>query len=143
MGPTCVIHAVDVSAERSARLGDAGIGPQVNLLVFDGPPEPIHEQIVPPGPFAIHADRDLMTFEQVCEGQVREMRPLISVEDLGLAVFCQRFLGSLDAEGWVESDRDAPGQDLPAGTVDEGDEIDEAACIGDVGDVHCQDLIWS
>ena len=43
MGPTGIIEAVDVSTERSPRLGDAGISPQVHLLVFDGPPEPFHE----------------------------------------------------------------------------------------------------
>ena len=75
MGPTGIMEAVDVLAERSARLGDAGIGPQVNLLVFADPPGPFHEQIVPTGPFAIHADRDLVTFQQVLEGQARELRP--------------------------------------------------------------------
>ena len=49
MGPKGVVEAVDVSAKRSPRLGNAGIGPQVHLLVFDGPPEPFHENIVPPG----------------------------------------------------------------------------------------------
>jgi hypothetical protein len=49
MGPTGVVEAIDVSAKRSPRLRDAGIGPQVDLLIFDGPPEPFHENIVPPG----------------------------------------------------------------------------------------------
>ena len=58
MGPTGIVEAVDVLAKRCPRLRDAGIGPQVNLLVFDAPAEPLHESIVPRGPFAIHADRD-------------------------------------------------------------------------------------
>jgi len=73
MGPTGIVEAVDVSAERSPRLGNAGIGPQVNLLVFDAPPEPFDEHIVPPRPFAIHADRDLVTSQQPREGQAREL----------------------------------------------------------------------
>ena len=141
MGPTGIIEAFDVWVERSPRVRDAGIGPQVNLLVFDGPPEPFHEHIVPPRPFAIHADRDLVTFQQLREGQARELRPLFRVEDLGLAVFCQRLLDSLNAKACVERDRELPGQDLPAEPIDDGGKIGEAACHGDVRDVHCPDLI--
>ena len=61
MGPTGVVETIEVSAKRSPRLRDAGIGSQVDLLVFDSPPEPFHENIVPLGPLAIHADRDLVT----------------------------------------------------------------------------------
>jgi hypothetical protein len=28
---------------------------RANLLIFDGPPEPLNEDAVPPGPFVIHA----------------------------------------------------------------------------------------
>ena len=98
MGPTGVVEALDVSAKRSPRLRDAGIGPQADLLVFDGPPEPFHENIVPPGPLAIHADRNLVTFQQLREGQARELLPLSRVENLGLAVFCQRLLDSFNAK---------------------------------------------
>ena len=123
MEPMVFVEAVDVSAERSPRFGDAGIGPQVNLLVFDGPPEPLHENIVPPRPFAIHADRDLVTSQQPREGQARELRPLIRVEDLGLAVFGQRLLDSLDAKACVERDRELPGQHLPTKPIDDGGKI--------------------
>src|SRR5690606_10363674 len=36
-----------------------GIGPQVDFLVFDSPPEALDEDVVTPGALAIHADLDL------------------------------------------------------------------------------------
>jgi hypothetical protein len=59
MGPSGVIEALDISAKRSPRLRDAGIGLQVNLLVFAGPPEPFHENIVPPDLDDIRVDIEL------------------------------------------------------------------------------------
>ena len=55
MVPSAVVKA-EISPDRGTSLRDAGIGPQVDLLVFDGPPESFDEDIVAPGPFAIHAD---------------------------------------------------------------------------------------
>ena len=139
MGPTGFVKALDISAKRSPRLGYAGIDPQVDLLVVDGPPEPFHENIVPRGPLAIHADRDLVMFQQLREGQARELRPLIRVGDLGLAVFCQCLRDSLNAKACVARNRELPGQDLPAEPIDDGGKIGEAARHGDIGDVHCPD----
>ena len=141
MGPTGFVKALDISAKRSPRLGYAGIDPQVDLLVVDGPPEPFHENIVPRGPLAIHADRDLVMFQQLREGQARELRPLIRVGDLGLAVFCQCLRDSLNAKACVARNRELPGQDLPAEPINDGSQIGGAACHGDIGDVHCPDLV--
>ena len=84
-----------------------------------------------------------MTFQQLREGQARELRPLICVEDLRLAVFCERLLNSLNAKACVERDRELPGQDLPAELIDDGGKIGEAARHGDVGNVHCPGLVGS
>ena len=48
MWPPAVIK-VEVSADRSAGLADAVVGSQINLLVFDAAPQPLDEDIVPPG----------------------------------------------------------------------------------------------
>ena len=38
----------NVASERSSRLGDVGVRSQIHLFVFDGPPKPLDEDIVPP-----------------------------------------------------------------------------------------------
>ena len=57
MWAPCVIE-VEVTADRSAGLADAVVGPQIHLLVFDAAPQPLDEDVVPPSPFAVHADRN-------------------------------------------------------------------------------------
>jgi hypothetical protein len=45
---------------------------------------------------------------------------LIRIEDLGLAVFRQRLLDCLDAEGGVGRDREFPGENFPAELFEPG-----------------------
>lgn len=47
-----------VSADRSAGLGHAGIGAQVDLLVFHRFPKALDEDVVAPGALAVDADLD-------------------------------------------------------------------------------------
>ena len=61
-----------IAADRSARITDAFIGPQIYLFVFDGAPQTLDEHIVPPSAFAIHADRDALLSEHASEGQAGE-----------------------------------------------------------------------
>ena len=74
------------------------LGPQIHLLVFDRAPQPLDEHVVPPGALAIHADRDAVALEHAGEGRAGELRALVGVEDLRLAVTRQGFLQRLDAE---------------------------------------------
>ena len=39
----------EIAADPGAGLRDAGVGPQVDLFVFDGPPEALDEDVVAPG----------------------------------------------------------------------------------------------
>ena len=43
---------IQIPADRGARLGDAVVGPQIDLLVFDRTPEPLDEHVVAPCPLA-------------------------------------------------------------------------------------------
>jgi hypothetical protein len=57
MNKTDLAHKItDRAAERSPRLGDEDISPQVNLLVLDGPAKPLYEHVVPPGLDGIRVD---------------------------------------------------------------------------------------
>ena len=58
MRAAAVVEA-QISTDPGAGFRDAGIGPQVDLLILDGPPEALDEDIVAPCALAIHADFDL------------------------------------------------------------------------------------
>ena len=63
----------EIAADRSAGLADAVVGPQIHLLVFYAAPQPLDEDIVPPSPFAVHADRNVVVGEHAGEGRAREL----------------------------------------------------------------------
>jgi hypothetical protein len=75
------------------------------------------------------------------EGRAGELRALIRVDDLRLAVTCQRLLQRLDAERCVHRDRQTPRQDPPREPVEHDREIDEDLGHRNACDVHRPDLI--
>ena len=58
MGAAAVVEG-QISADPGAGLRDTRVNPQVDLLVFDSPPEALDKDVVAPGTLAIHADLDL------------------------------------------------------------------------------------
>ena len=68
-----------VSGNASPGCGDAVVGVQVDLLVFDGSPEPLHEHVVAPAAFAVHTDSDTVAVEHPDEGRSGELTALIGV----------------------------------------------------------------
>src|SRR5260370_5154735 len=80
MRSSCVVK-VEIPADRISCLGDSFVGSQIDLLVFDAAPQPLNEHVVPPGPFAIHADGDAVAGKQTGERRARELRTLVGVED--------------------------------------------------------------
>jgi len=54
---------VEISTNRASRLSDGFVGSQIDLLVFDAAPQPFNEDVVPPSPFAVHADGDAVVGE--------------------------------------------------------------------------------
>src|SRR6516165_7076868 len=113
----CALVEVDVAAERSSRLVDAVIGPQIHLLVFDTAPEALEEHVIAPRASAVHADRNLVLDQDVGEGVTRELAALVRVEDLRIAMTGQRLLQRLDAECRLHRDRHAPRQNPAAEPV--------------------------
>jgi len=55
---TAAIVEVEIPINRALRLTDGFIGSQIDLLRFDALPQPLNEDVVSPGSFAIHADGD-------------------------------------------------------------------------------------
>ena len=69
-------------SNRGAGVRHAVVGVQIDLLLLHRPPKALDEDVVPPGAFAVHADRDAMAGEHAGEGRARELAALIGVEDL-------------------------------------------------------------
>src|SRR6516165_10516699 len=140
MLPFLVVEA-QPSADPGLRFGDAGIGMQVDLLVFQAAPQPLDEDVVHAAPLAIHADRDTAMLEHSSELSASKLAALIGVEDLGLTIAGQRFLQSLDAEVGAERVRQPPRQHRTAVPVHDRHQVKKALGHRDIGDVRAPDLV--
>ena len=69
-------------SERLYGFPDVGIVLYVNLLIFDGPPEPFDEDIVEDSALTVHADGNAMVLENVGEFLACELRSLVGIEDV-------------------------------------------------------------
>src|ERR1700761_7526854 len=124
---TSVVVKVEIPANRMSCLADALVGSQIDLLVFDAAPQPFDEHVVAPSPFAVHADGDAVAGEQAGEGRAGELRALIGIEDLRLAVSGQSIFQRLDAQRRLHRDRQPPRQNPAGRPVEHNGEIDESA----------------
>src|SRR3954454_19195927 len=60
------------------------LGPKVDLFVFDRTPNPLDEDVVAPGAFAVPADRNGVVPQQTGERDAGELATLVGIENLGL-----------------------------------------------------------
>src|ERR1017187_1141831 len=88
MRPAVIIE-VEIAADRRAGLGHSVVGSEIHLLVFDAAPQPLNEDVVAPRALSVHADRDAILDQHAGERDARELRALVCVEDLWLAVLRQ------------------------------------------------------
>ncbi len=140
---TAAIVEVEIPTDRASCLTDGFVGSQIHLLVFDALPQSLNEHVVPPCSFAIHADGDAVVGEHAGEGRASELRALVGVEDVRLAVARESILLCLDAEGRLHRNRQSPGQNTTRRPIEYSGEIDEAVGHRDIGDVHGPDLVRS
>ncbi len=115
---------------------------QVNLLVFDRPPEPFDEDVVEAAALAIH--RELYSELEQRLGKLRrgKLAALVGVDDVRNPVLGDRPLHCIRTEGRVQRVRQLPGEDGTAVPVDHRAQVDEPALDRHVGDVGGEDLIW-
>ena len=121
-------------------LGDIPIVMEVDFLLFDGPPETFHEDIIQGSSPSIHADLDGVGLEKIQKSFGGVLGSLIRIEDLGN--------GPLQDPGErgttelrVHTDRDLPVQNIARIPVHDGGQIHKAFLEPDVGDVRTEDLI--
>ena len=77
------IVEVQIPAERGTSLANTVVSPQIHLLVFDRPPQPLDKDIVAPRAAAIHADCDGIVQQQAGEcgtGELASLDALLKVK---------------------------------------------------------------
>ena len=77
------IVKVEVGAEPAARLPDAFLVAQEDLLVLDAAPQTLDENVVENPAATVHADANASLFEHCGKLLARELRALVTVENLG------------------------------------------------------------
>ena len=120
---------------------DGLVGVQIDLLVFNAFPRSFHEHVVPPTPFPVHADLDAVVLQEPRELLAGELAPLIGMEDLRRAIVGQGVLDCFQAEVGRERVGQPPRQHSTTGPVEHREQIDEAPCHRNVGDIRRPDVI--
>src|SRR6266536_855077 len=84
MEPLVVVES-EVVLEPSSQFWHGSIVLEVNVLVFDRPPEAFDKDVIEGAATAVHADADASGFEAASEFQGGELHALVGVEDLGMS----------------------------------------------------------
>src|SRR3954464_15727234 len=71
-------------ADRSLGFCNTVVGPKVDLFVFDRAPNPLDEDVVAPGAFAVPADRNGVVPQQTGDRDAGELATLVGIEISGL-----------------------------------------------------------
>src|SRR5207249_8807584 len=77
------------------------VPPQVDVLVLDRPPQPLHEHVVQAPPSPVHTHRHPRRLQPACPRLGRELHPLVGVEHLRPSQG-QRLLQPVQAERVVQ-----------------------------------------
>jgi len=113
----------------------------MHFLVFDRAPQSLDENVVHETTAAVHRNRDACSLEPAGEGGAGELRALIGVKYFRRAVPRQRFVERRDAKARIHRVRQAPGQNRPAGPIDDRHQIQKAKRHRNIGDVAGPDMI--
>jgi len=129
-----------ISSQTLNRLRHGLVVVQINLFVFDASPEPFNEDVVQCAAATVHADLDLALFENSCKSIARELRALISVEDL----WATQLKGSIErAQAKVVLHRrgNLPTEHIARVPINDRDQVDEAGMQTNLCDIRAPDLI--
>ena len=130
-----------IAVQPAPGLRDTAIGPEVDFLVLDRPPEPFDHDIVAPRALAVHANRDLGVLQRREKGDGGELATLIRVHDLRRAMSSQGFAQRLHARPCLQRHREPPREHLAAEPVDDRHQIHKSPRHGDIREVHRPDLV--
>lgn len=113
---------------------------QVNLFVFDRPPETLNHDVVKGPAAAVHADPSAVFLKKACELVAGKLDALIGIENLRLR-YLKRFLQSVDAKSGIQRRGYLPGQDVTAMPVHNGNQINKPMMHADIRDIRGPHLI--
>src|SRR5574342_800747 len=139
--PTLPIVELKVCLEPLPRRSYRLISLQIHILVLHAPPESLHEHIVQPSAFSIHADIDAMVLEKCYEPFRGKLTALIGVEDLRSPIPPQRLLQRLNTEGGVQGVAESPCQNFPARPVHDRHEVAKSPGHRAIGDIRRPDMV--
>src|ERR1700739_761534 len=131
---TSQIIPVEKRAKAALLFDAVGGGAQVDPFMLHGPPQALYEDVVVAAPASIHADRDPVIPQHLGELLAGELRPLIGIEDAGLAELGEGLAQRRDAEPRRERVRQPPGQYSSGCPVDDSDQVQKTLLHGDVRD---------
>lgn len=133
MGPLVIVE-VEVAFQADGQGRHRWVVIEVDVLVFDGAPEPLNEDGVKGAASAVHADLATSRFEAVGEGLGSELVALVGVED-GRRAAQQGQLQGFQTKGGVEGIGQHPRQDEATVPVNNGNQVHETTGHGNVGNV--------
>ena len=71
-------------------LMDGVIGVEIDLLIFETPPQPLDNDVVPPPPGSIHTDLNVMVFQEARKLLTGKLTPLIGIQNLWATILADR-----------------------------------------------------
>ena len=128
-------------SDASLRFWSGFPGMQIDAFVFQGPPQPLDEDVVEEPSLAIHWDADACSAQLVRPGKGRELGALIGVHDLGWTELVDGFVQCIDAKLSFQRVRYPPRQNLACVPVHDSHEIQESAPHRQIGDVSAPNLV--
>src|ERR1700746_2651597 len=128
---------------KAALLFDAvGGWAQIDPFVLHGPPQALDKDIVVAAPASVHDDLDPMILQHLGEPITGELRPLIGIEDAGLAEPGEGLAQRLDTEPRRQRIRQPPRQHSSARPVDDRYQVQKPLSHRNVGYVSGPHLVW-
>ena len=85
----------EVFGQSDGELCHVAVALQVHVLILHVAPEPFHEDVIQGSATSVHANFDVFAFQNVGECRARELRALVAVKDLWLAVGSQCVLQTM------------------------------------------------
>ena len=82
---------------------------QVKIMILDGPPQTLNEDIILAAAPAVHADFHLALLEHLGEGCAGKLRALVGIEDCRPSIVAQGLVERFDTKGRLQGIGDTPG----------------------------------
>src|SRR5437764_9120365 len=137
---TLVVVELEIAGEALPGLAGAAIGVQIDLLVFDGAPEALGEDIVQGAALAIHADLNAALLQAPQVLRAGEVGALIAVPD-GRTAYGQGGIDGGEHKADLQALVQLPGHHIARVPVEHGDQIEPARLQAHVGDIDPPDMV--